>query len=452
MTPSEWTALQQVEEVAFVDSNLPLVAVMTGGTAIPDEPKIPAKMWVLRDPQGGRSNLETTPAEFAGPVGIELRGHVSMGDPKKQYSFETRKSSSADLEVPLLGMPADEDWILQGPYRDKTMFRNAFAYELSNRIGRYAVRTRFVEAFVDEVTAGPIPSRVPTAIADHYIGVFVVMEKIKRGEDRVDVQRLTETDPSGGWILKIDKENDSEPSFTTKRGTKILYHYPDGRPDGEPLTDDQKAWIKDYFDDFESFLDTHGWDDSHIDVESFIDYFIVNELMKNIDAYRISTYMHKDRGSRLQMGPVWDFDLSSMNVGRYGGDRTDGWVILEDFSNDDWKPPFWWKKLLADEDFSDHLAARWQALREGPLKRSWIFGLIQSWVTLLDEALARNYERWPEALEKQGTEPHPYPTYTGEIDEFKAFLEARLDWMDAMLDWDSGGREWLRPVLQVMMT
>lgn len=436
-----------MREVSFGDSNLPLVAVQTGGKSIPDEPKIPAKMWVIRDPHGGRSNFETTPDEFAGPVGIELRGHLSETYPKKQYGFTTRDSRGNDVEVSLLGMPADEDWILQGPYRDKIMFRNAFAYELSNRIGRYAARTRFVEAFVDEVSAGPPSSDVPSGIADHYVGLFALVEKIKRGENRVNVQRLLEADPTGGWILKIDKENDSEPSFTTRYGTKVLFDY----PDGDSLSDVQKVWIRDYFDRFESRLEEGGDYSACIDIESFVDYFIVNEVMKNIDAYRISTFMHKDRQSRLQMGPVWDFDLSSTTAGRYGGDRPDGWVILEDFSMDDWKPPFWWKKLLADEDFFDHLVARWWVLREGPLLRSKIFSLIDGWATLLDEALARNYERWPEALHQNTSEPVEYHTYGGEVDEFKAFLEARLDWIDATLEQDAVRREWLRPVLHVMM-
>jgi CotH kinase protein len=443
--------------VPFVDSNLPLVAVHTGGEPIADYPKIPATMWVISDPDGDRSNLQTTPAAFAGRVGIELRGQTSMGYPKKQYGFETRDPSDHDLEVSLLGMPEDEDWILQGPWRDKTMFRNAFAYELSNQIGRYAVRTRFVEAFVDEVSTQPAdPSDVPPDMADFYVGIFVIMEKIKRGDDRVNVQPNVESDVSGGWILKIDKESKEdtdppspEPSFTTSHGTKILYHYPDRMS----LSDAQERWIRGYFDRFESALETGKEDyNAYIDSGSFVDYFIVNELMKNIDAYRISTYMHKDRGSRLKMGPVWDFDLSSMNVGRYGGDRPDGWVILEDFSdpNEKYKPPFWWKKILGDEDFFDQLVARWGDLREGALGRSNVFTLIDSWATLLEEAQVRNYERWPDGLDQQGSEPVAYPTYAGEVKEFKDFLDARLDWIDAELAQDVP-REWLRPVLHVMM-
>src|SRR4051794_11667894 len=247
--------------MSFIDSNLPLVIVETRGTQIPDEPKVGATMRVIRDPLGGRSNLQTTHADFAGSVGIELRGQSSMVYPKKQYGFETRDASGSDLPVSLLGMPAEADWILQGPYSDKTMLRNSFAYELSNRIGRYAVRTRFVEAFIDETGAD--------SITDHYVGLFVLMESIKRGAHRVDVQPLmgdVEPGVTGGWILKIDKGSDL--FFTTAHGTKILHEY----PDGGALNAAQKAWIKNYFNDFESALETPDTDyATYIDVESFVD-------------------------------------------------------------------------------------------------------------------------------------------------------------------------------------
>lgn len=410
--------------MAFVDSNLPLVTVDTGGVAIPDEPKIAAAMKVISDPAGGRSNLETTPSDFAGAIGIERRGQSSQGQSflKKQYSVETRDPSGSDLAVSLLGMPLESDWILQGPWKDKIFFRNAFAYWLSNRLGRYAVRTRLVEAFIDETGVGPI--------ADHYLGVFVLMEKIKRGPTRVNVQRLAgDTEPAvtGGWILKIDKTDESDRSFTTNRGTKVVHVY----PDGDALSDAQADWIKHYFDDFEAALAAGRDYGAYIDVGSFVDYLIVNELMKNIDAYRISTYMHKDREKKLQMGPVWDFDLSSTTTARYGGARPDGWVILVDLGNDGYLPPFWWESLLADELFVQQLIVRWRALRGNALARSNLFHTIDSWASRLDEAQARNYERWPGVLGVPlSDEPNAYSTYSGEVTEFKDFLAARLNWID----------------------
>jgi len=404
-----------------VDSNLPLVTVDTGGVPIPDDEKILAMMRVISDPLGGRSNLEATPNNFIGNVGIEIRGQSSVGYPKKQYGFETRDALGSDIQVSLLGMPAEEDWILQGPYRDKIFIRNAFAYDLSNKMGRYAARTKFVEAFINETGAGEMP--------DHYVGVFVLMEKIKRDVNRVNVQKLSgDVEPavSGGWILKIDKGED--PFFTTAAGTRILHVY----PRGDTLTNAQKDWIRRYFDDFESALPKPNSEYSkYIDTSSFVDYFIINELMKNIDAYRISSYMHKDREARLKIGPVWDFDLSSTTVGRFGGSRPEGWVILEDFTDDAWKPPFWWGSLLNDENFVQLLIARWCALRKGILRVPTLFATIDNWAALLNEAQARNYEKWIGVLSAPlGSEPVAHPTYTGEVQEFKTFLQQRIDWID----------------------
>ncbi|HEX6699224.1 MAG TPA: CotH kinase family protein [Gaiellaceae bacterium] len=406
--------------MAFVDSNLPLVTVDTGGVAIPNDPKIPATMRVLRDPAGGRTSLQS-PAVFDGRVGIELRGHASMGYPKKQYGFETRDATGSGIDVSLLGMPAEEDWILQGPYRDKLFFRNAFAYDLSNKIHRYAVRTRFVEAFIDETGVGPM--------SDHYAGVYVVMEKIKREANRVNVDTLSgdaEPGVTGGWILKIDKGDD--PFFTTARGTRVLHVY----PDGGDLTAPQRSWIKKYFDDFETALATPGADyAAFIDVTSFVDYLIVNEVLKNIDAYRISTYMHKDREARLEMGPVWDFDLSSTTTIRYGGANPAGWVVLENLGSDPYQRPFWWDRLLADENFVQQLVVRWNALRKTVLQIPALFATVDAWAAQLDEAQARNYERWPNVLGVPlNDEPNAFPTFAGEVDEFKNFLRDRIAWID----------------------
>jgi hypothetical protein len=121
-----------------------------------------------------------------------------------------------------------------------------------------------------------------------------------------------------------------------------------------------------------------------------------------------------------------------MTVGRYGGDRPDRWIILEDFSEDEWKPPPWWRGLLSDRAFVQQLITRWFNLRTGVLSLSALLTLIDSWTALLDEAQIRNYERWPDVLSHpQGTEPFAFPTYAEEVDEFRVFLEARLNWVDS---------------------
>ncbi len=361
----------------FVDSNLPLVIVQTGGIPIPLEPKIAATIRVLRDPSGGRSNLQTTPVDFAGRAGIERRGHYSEGYPKKQYGLETRDASGSGLSVSLLGMPAEEDWILKGPYRDKIMFRECLRLRVEQPDG--ALRR------TDTIRRGLRRHETGTgAIEDHYVGLFVLMERIKRGASRVDVQplsgRFLPQGISGGWIVKVDKGDD--PFFTTASGVRILHVY----PEGDTVSATQRAWIKKQFDGFEAALNTPGGNFADfIDVSSFVDHFVINEVMKNVDTYRISAYMFKDRESRLEMGPVWDFDLSSTSVAR-GGERSDGWVARADLTGDDWKRPVWWDKLMANQNFVQPSIARWRFLRNDVLRLTNLFALIDGWASLLDGA------------------------------------------------------------------
>jgi len=151
-----------------------------------------------------------------------------------------------------------------------------------------------------------------------------------------------------------------------------------------------------------------------------------------------------EQGGVVRLGEALAPRAASAAMGaidqRYGGDRTDGWVIFEDFSMDAWKPPFWWEKLLADEHFVQQLIARWCVLRQDVLRLPNLILLIDTWTALLDEAQARNYKHWEGVLEMPiGSEPVAFPTYTGEVQEFKAFLEARLEWIDSHIRALPGG-------------
>ena len=294
--------------------NLPIVIIDTLGKRIPDEPKIPARIKVIYDQSGGRNALSSEHVDFEGKIGIELRGKTSQHFPKKQYGVEIQDDNGNDKDVSLLQLPAESDWVLNGPYSDKTLMRNFLAYEFSNRIGRYASRTRFVEVFLNDNGDATIKK-------GHYVGVYLLIEKIKRGKNRVDIQSLkresasvtkngqqkTPSEMSGGYILKIDKRDRYDTHFYTHYGTRLLHVY----PKGHEISNARKAWIQNYMNEFETALAGMDFKDpergyaKYIDIDSFIDHFIINELFKNTDGFRNSTYMYKDRDGRLEMGPVW---------------------------------------------------------------------------------------------------------------------------------------------------
>lgn len=410
-------------------SNLPIVIIDTNGKWIPDEPKIPAKMKIIYDESGGRNSIDKPKIHFEGKVGIELRGQTSRGFPKRQYGFEFQDSKGNDKDVSIFQFPAGSDWVLNGPYSDKTLMRNYLAYEFSNRIGRYACRTKFVEVFLNTYGDKKIQQR-------HYIGVYLLIERIARGKERVPIQSLTpkqNTHPeiTGGYILKIDKMDPKETFFYTRRGTHLAHVY----PKGHRMSYTQKAWIKNYMSDFESVLAGPNFTDKekgytkYIDVDSFIDHFIVNEMFKNTDGFRNSTYMYKDRDGKLTMGPVWDFNLSMGNTVFHNGWETDSWLI---YTN---PVPFWWNRLLQDNHFKQKLVKKWKILRRDKLATSTIFDEIDRTVAYLSEAQKRNFQIWPVfGRVIFGNRGSGRLTYQGEVDDMKVWLRERLEWMDKNID------------------
>lgn len=429
MTTSCWQSQKFVNRTEGYTSNLPIVIINTVEDWILDEPKVPARIKIIYDTSGGRNALDSWHVDFEGKIGIEVRGKTSQMFPKKQYGFEIQDDAGNDKDISLLGLPAESDWILNGPYSDKTLMRNYLAYEFSNRIGRYASRTKFVELFLNQGGDANIGSR-------HYVGVYLLMEKIKRGKKRVDIQSLkpTQEKPSeiaGGYILKIDKKDWHDAYFYTRYATRLILVYPKGR-DISPI---QKTWIQDYMDAFESALADENFKDpkhgyaKYIDTDAFIDHFIINELFKNTDGFRNSTYMYKDRNAKLKMGPVWDFNLSMGNTVFYGGWETDTWLI-------DTNPvPFWWERLLADENFRRRLVERWRTLRKNELSTSQLLNEIDRTAAYLSEAQKRNFQQWP-VLGRHvfGNPRSGPPTYEQEIHQLKTWLQARLDWMDTNID------------------
>ena len=401
-------------------SNLPIVIIDTSGKWIRDEPKIPASMKIIYDKSGGRNSLSSQHIDFEGKIGIELRGKTSLGFPKNQYGVEIQDDQGNDKDASLLQLPAESDWVLNGPYSDKTLMRNYLAYEFSNRIGRYASRTKFVELFLNE--SGD------TITGDkYYVGVYLLIEKIKRGEDRVDIKPLKPADITGGYILKIDKTDRYETYFFTRTGTRLFHVY----PKGHEMSVDQKVWIQNYMGEFEAALAGKDFKDpergyaKYIDIDAFIDHFIINELFRNIDGFRNSTYMYKERDGKLTMGPVWDFNLSMGNSSFNQGWKTDGWLIYTNHV------PFWWDRLLQDANFRQKLVKQWQTLRRDVLATSKLLDEINRTAEYLSEAQKRNFQRWPVLGRRVfGNPSWGLPTYQQEVEQMKRWLQDRLKWMD----------------------
>ena len=311
------------EPIFFDESNLPIIMIDTYGAEIPDEPRIPAYMGIINNPEGV-NHIQDTFNDYDGNITIERRGNSSQWNDKTPYRFETVDSQGENNNVELLGMPEENDWVLYAPWQDKTMIRNVLIYKLSNQLGRYASKTRFVELFLN----------------NEYQGVYVLMEKIKRDNDRIPISKLEpdETagdDVTGGYILKFDwfYTGDNIGGFESDFDGMIYnYHYP--KP--SDIVPQQEEYIKDYIHNFESVMSSNNYADesngypSILNVESFVDFILLQELAKNVDAYRLSTYIYKDKESvdnRLTAGPIWDFNHGFGNCDYGETWETDNWLL-----------------------------------------------------------------------------------------------------------------------------
>lgn len=447
----------QVFAIDTRESELPYLVIDTRGAEIPYEPGVMASMKIYQSKKLIQEQQ----------IDIEFRGKTSFRlSDKKGFNFETVDNAGEGVNVSFFGLPEEEDWRLIGhvvnlneKYAwDKSLIYNPVAYALSNKIGKYASRGKLVEVEVN----------------GEYLGVYFLCEKLKRDSNRIDIKSLntTSTNLTGGYILKIDK-SDASPEHDGKPLSYFLNNWnDDGRytaensfrsqfdifgkqitfpafqppyhaqqyletyfnyeyPKAEDISIQQKAYISGYLngfekailaDDFSTNVRTYpNW----IDVNSFIDYFLINELCRNVDAYRISTYLQKDRDGKLAMGPVWDFNIGFDEGGRI---PSKDWVVnYNDYvTNDPWMVPFWWDRLLADPQFKKSVKERWTALRKNEWSTTNLTAPVDEMVALLQKngAVQRNYSKWDKGIGIN---------YDQSVQSLKLYLIERASWMDSQI-------------------
>jgi len=415
-------------------SNLPIVYINTNGQQIIDEPKITANMGIIWNGPGKR-NAETDPLNnYNGTVGIEIRGSSSQMFPKKSYGFETRSNDGLSVNVSLLGMPEENT--------DKTMIRDVLTYTLYASFGHYTPRCRFVELFLNS----------------QYQGVYVLMEKIKRDKNRVDIAKLKLTDNTGenltgGYIIKIDKttgsDRDGWNSIYSNTSGKTLYLY--DYPDFTEITASQKTYIQNFVKTMETSLYQNKYSGigsyhDYLNDSTFIDFMIINELAKNVDGYRLSSYLYKGKSALINCGPIWDFNLGYGNANYYSGWTTYGFQYEANLTSTSGQPdysqiPFWWDKLVRDPIYEKKLRRRWALLRKNKLSNQRINFVTDSLVSLISDAQYRNYLKWP--ILGQYVWPNYYVgfNYNSEVSWMKNWISERLIYLDNMWPYDFTGSE-----------
>ncbi|QNF33974.1 CotH kinase family protein [Adhaeribacter swui] len=353
-------------------------------------------------------DLANNAGVFQSAIEIRGRGNSTWQMPKKPYKIKLAQKAS------LLGMPADKEWSLLANFTDKTLMRNAVAFEFSKRFGlSYTPRSRFVEVFIN----------------GEYRGNYLLTEHLKVAQDRVNIQELKPEDNgedviTGGYFLEVDIRLDEDYWFHTKNKIPVTIKSPGN------ISPQQLSYIKNYVQEAEnaiySIVSGEGSKDyeQYINVESFINWYLVNELLKNNDAvFHSSVYMYKDRGGKLTLGPVWDFDIALGNVNYNGNDNPEGWWV----GNSPWM-----HQLLQDPAFRNKVRERWNALKQTEINS--IFTYINSTAVQLKYSQKENFEKWNILDNYTWPNSVVMGSYENEVQYLKDWLQNRINWMDTEMN------------------
>ena len=435
--------------------------------------KIPATMRVLDDKT---NNVADSAKGTLYDIGIKVRGQSSAMFPKPGYSVEIRDDKGEGMDVSMFGLPPADDWVFHGPYVDKSMLRNALAYWLFRQAGRYAPRTKHFDLYINGV----------------YRGVYVMVEKIKRGKYRVNVSKLKETDIAGdsltgGYIWAFDKVGtntggagnnnkggiDAE-GFNTSDGLNVILHY----PKKANIQKQQEEYLKKYLNDLEAlFKNGKNGDgfEKYVDLGSALDYVLHQEITNNGDSYWCSFFLHKPKDKtkngvftegKVTLGPPWDFNLAMSNGGMMGfGGSGNSWQIESSSKSGNggmWGmgggsliAPKWLTGMWKRSDYQSELKKRWAELRSGVWHTKVMDAYLDSMKTYLTKAADRNFKRWPNLGQNSGqNDPDPEPmkyctsqgggygmgmggnnadTWDGEVEHLRKKMKERMQWMDQKL-------------------
>jgi len=352
-------------------------------------------------------------AATEGNLEIRGRGNTTWGMPKKPYRVKLVTSTS------LLGMPANRHWVLLANYSDKTLMRNDVAFELSRMVGmEYTVRSQFVDLVLN----------------GGYQGVYQLVEHIRIAPERVNIPELKVTDTSataitGGYLMEVDQRRGEDFCFNSTR-TPMVFCLSNPETLLEARWAKHRAYITNYMQQVDAaifgsqFADPAVGYAAYLDVESAIGYYLVNEIVKNVDGnLRLSTYLYKKRDGKLTFGPVWDFDLAIGNVNYDGADRTEGWHI---------RPAPWFTRLFEDPAFAARVKARWlQMKNDGSIAR--LYEHIAARQAYLSKVQVRNFERWPILTTWVWPNRVVTGSYVGEVSAMNDWLFFRIQWMNAQI-------------------
>ena len=436
---------KQSAVAAVAYTGLPILYLDTGEvptSSITRDAYVLGSLRIVSEQYGNLDYTFTKTDKDTGKVkeGIKGRGNSSWAMPKKGYNikFDSKKS--------VLGMPADKKWCIIANYSDKTLLRNKYAAILGNEIYSCEWNPNYV--FVDVIMNG------------EYLGNYIFGEKNTISKDRIDIQDITDCTQKkinsgkyadkngdgiadyydGGFVMEIDWRYDADFYFTSTKGVAFTLKDPDEV--SEEILEHIKSIVQRaedtlYADDFADALDGDSSQSKwmqYCDIDSFIDWFFVNEIGKNRDAcFGLSVYMYYNPvDGKLHLGPNWDFDPAFGNDGENGG-------IPSLQSSTDWyiKGSKWISRMFEDPLFVSKIKERWNEKKAELLETFAVNGTIQNLADEIKISADLNFMKWPIL----GSYVWPNPTgwgnrttYQSEIDYMKNWLQDRYSWLDTNIN------------------
>lgn len=414
-------------------SHLPVISIETNGQEIPGmqrEKDVITTDVKVYDSQTANNHLTDQPA-LTMLANIRYRGNSSLHFDKHSYYFKTVNENGEAEDYSIMGMPEHSDWVLNGPFLDKTLMRNYMAMNLYGKISGYAPRVRYCELWLD----------------GSYQGVYLMMERVSQGEERVNITQTDEDDPFCSYIIRLDRGDtpENELNSFSEYAMKLSPDTPLNKfainveyPGALNLTEEKKAYIEDDLSRIEKAIYSYDYDSKEygytalLDVDSFVDYFIFNEFLQNYDAGAYSTYFYKDIRGKLTAGPVWDFNNACDNYMETAFDGT-GFSLQDGYL---------YFMLMKDEKFVEKIIERYRELREGVLSEEYLMDFIDDTEAYLGDAVDRNYSVWGYSFQAEKLDNwnrllpvHRNPSsYEEAVEDLKKFLVKRGDWMDENIE------------------
>lgn len=431
-TPPSW--FTPPEELS---SNLPLIVINTGGNTIARSPKIMARMKIIDNGSGEINKVSQPGTDYDGYIGIKIRGNVSSSFPQKPYAIETRDSLGENNNVSLLGMPIENDWALINNYKDRTFTKHSLGYKLSREMGFYAPRSRYCEVVVNGETQG----------------IYMLQETLKRDDNRVDIAKLDSTDIegdqlTGGYIFKVDYVNDETDNWAshykpTHATDSIRFIYKE--PENDEIQPEQKEYLRKFIREFEEVLYSSDFKDpirgyrAYIDVPSFINYLLIQEIGQNPDGYKKSCHFHKDKDRNniralLHAGPVWDLDWGWRDQDPNSTDPHRGFFTGLEYNRTllpiNPTPVTWMPRLMEDPQFANEVFTTYRIHRKTILKNTYMHSFIDSVANGLGEARNTHFDLWHSMSGSRET------YYDEQKEILKDWISRRLIWLDQHLPGD----------------